>query len=239
MSPGDACLRPEELGELEGCPPEDPRRRHLEECPRCRALWIAYRGFMETPDPRTPGACAAEERLAEQLRAEIYGTASTPGSSTEPPEGETAHGFLRILLGRPLVPALAAAGLILLAVWGIQELREAGPGPGDGILLRETQTAGAPVVRGLVARRRADGGLALRWQTVAGADRYEVTFYGSGLAEVARLDAGRDSTLTLTPERLHSLRDRSRALFWRVTAYRMGDPVGDSELEVLDDPSEP
>ena len=58
----DRCFQAEELGSLRE---DDPRWKHLEECPRCRSLMKEYRAFMAGSGDVDLGD--AEERLGRVL----------------------------------------------------------------------------------------------------------------------------------------------------------------------------
>ena len=51
----DGCFQLDELDSLIDLDPEDPRRRHLESCPLCRARLAAYRAFIAEGPPQ-PGS---------------------------------------------------------------------------------------------------------------------------------------------------------------------------------------
>jgi len=69
------CLPIEELESLLAASEDDPRRRHLRACPRCRAAWAEYRGFLQSPrvveDPVLAADLArASQRLSGVIRSE-------------------------------------------------------------------------------------------------------------------------------------------------------------------------
>ncbi len=67
----DRCPSVVEIVELARLPEDDPRRIHLRECPRCRAVLISYRSFMDAGAAEaTPGRERARRRLAAVLAAE-------------------------------------------------------------------------------------------------------------------------------------------------------------------------
>ena len=60
------CFKPDEF---EGLAPDDPRRAHLEKCPRCRSVlksFAAYRGAKDVPDGAE--VADAHEKLAAALK---------------------------------------------------------------------------------------------------------------------------------------------------------------------------
>ena len=154
------CIPVEGLGELEALSPEHPWRRHLADCPHCRALLAAYRGFVDGDAARADAT--REARLAAFIEREIAGQ-----DRSEP------HGLAprrRRGLPRWLAPALgvAAVGFIAIGLWP----RAEGPEPRLG----EAQRGPNRSVDSLVVATRAEGVL-LRWQAPVDGERAEVLVF--------------------------------------------------------------
>ncbi|MHC4946294.1 MAG: hypothetical protein ACYTG7_25045 [Planctomycetota bacterium] len=50
------CFQADELGDLLDLTADDPRQKHLDACPRCRALLAEYKEFLEPSQEGAPGA---------------------------------------------------------------------------------------------------------------------------------------------------------------------------------------
>jgi len=227
------CFLIEELEFVLSLPDDDPRRRHLDECPRCRALLASYRQFL-APDAAPAGADTADaaRRLEAALDREI-GAGQMPAPVTPGGEsGRTRRGWPRLLpRGVPQRTALAmAAALALVLVLPHVLPLPAGSG-GERILRGRDAAASGPVLT--PPRSLYGGGLALAWTGAAGADGYRVVLYDTGLAEVATLEAGRDTTLILPAARLTALLEAHGELLWEVVALRGGDELERSRPGVL------
>ncbi len=209
------CPPLESLAEVLRLDPDDPRRRHLEECPRCRARVAAFRSFMEM-EPIPAGANREDAR--RRLDAAIH-------AGVGPHEGRAASHpstWWQGLLRPAWRPALGLAVAVLLTVVLVR-------GPADrgrlGEMMLRGAGPGAQVTAVPTATWSADGSVALRWPAVAGADGYRVLIYNQDLEEIAQLEAGRESTLTVSAGQLAGLTPARAALFWRVAALQHGDPT--------------
>lgn len=238
MRPG-SCVPPGELADLTACPPGDPRLRHIEDCPRCRARLASYSKFMDPAAPEGSNPAQADSELAAILDREIYGpdaATRAPGRRSDRDAGSWLARLTRSLL-RPALRPVWAVGIILLGFWGVQQVRDGRRGPGDRIILREGEGLEATRIELLDPVPRAGGEIVLRWSGIPEAEEYAVSIYGAQLSELDRFECGASIELTLPADRLRLLRDQSPALFWRVTAYRHEDPYAHSEIAILDRPS--
>jgi hypothetical protein len=235
MDPG--CISEEKLPVVMRLTPEDPARRHLEGCARCRARLAVLSAFAQPQAP--PSGSRPEEadrQLAAVLGEEIYGR--PPGNRVRtdargPSDG--GLGSILRMLWRPAMRPVWAVGLVILAVVGVREL---GPGRDDRIILREDggQTASSllpmePVVD-------ANGRMTLRWSPQAETTQYTVVLLGEDLEERERIDAGGNTSCPLPDETLSLLRAGSH-MFWRVIAQREGDTVASSKTVPLALPRAP
>jgi hypothetical protein len=213
------CLRDEDLGGIAESAPADPIRLHLSECARCRSRWRAYRAFAE---PRAAPAGAdpddADARLARALEAEVL-------------RAPVRSWWRRLWL--PAIRPVWAVGLLIVAVVAVHEVRHAGPVVKGPTVLRESRGPTSVALQPAEPVRLPGGGVALSWSPVAGADRYEVTLHGEDLRETMRLPAGVEASMTLPPETITALTAANPILFWRVTAYRGGDPIACSAMRQL------
>jgi hypothetical protein len=228
------CFSVEEIAGVESLEPNDPRRQHVESCPRCSVMRASYLRFL---DPAIPAADRAfqdaERRLGSFLdRAVESGAPAETTGATGRPGGSWLDRLREAWRAPALRPAWALAGLAVLLAAGAVTLRLGG---GGSIVLRgsESPSAGrAGVVQVESARALGGGSLELRWRALEGADAYRVEFYGADLAPWATREAGQALTLKLAPGDLPPDRVGQEAL-WRVVALRRGAEVGRSSLEPL------
>lgn len=206
-----ACYPLDELERVAALPAGDPGLAHLAGCPRCRARLASYRSFAAGAAAAGADPDDAEGRLAQALHRAIAETPRARSRRFGPP----AHGAWR--------PALALAAVLVAAVGLWRFAATPRPGAVEPPVLRgETVAAPAPVP--LAGRALADGRLVLSWRRQPGADAYRVALHGADLAEAARVEAGNDSTVSVSP---------GAARFWRVIALRGGDEIGRSALAPL------
>jgi hypothetical protein len=209
------CPPLESFAELLRLDAQDPRRRHLEQCPRCRARMMAFRSFMEM-EPAPVGADRedARRRLVAAIRRETLRSVGRAG-----PRRSIWQRRLPWPVWKPALGLVAAALLIVVL------LRAAGDrGPQAPLMLRGANPTEA-VARVPAATWAADGSAVLRWPAVPAADGYRVLVFDQDLQEIARLDAAGDTSLVLSPARLAALAPSGAALFWRVAALRQGDQI--------------
>ena len=230
MKPID-CVPEEALGDVLALPASDPRRAHLDTCPRCRALVLSYEAFL-SPDPEHAALYGAAEKQA--LDAERERLLGTPSGDAGPAAGRrrgeptgTATAWWTPLFAPRLRPAWALAAVAVVATLVVLL-----PRGRDAELGRE--------VRGLADRPLAlaepvfdAGSVRLAWRGAAGAERYEVRFFSAALEPVASVDAGADTTVSVTAERLPAAFGRGELVLYRVVALLDGDELAVSETRPL------
>jgi len=216
------CPDIENLAEVMRLPATDPRRRHVVDCPRCRARAALYQRFLD------PGAVPAGANLADARQRMC--AALEQEMRCEAGERRSFFDALRPLfqpVWRPAMGLVGAAAAVLLIV-----RLTGGPGPGDGTpVLRDRAASSRAVPVLLQPVRQADQAILLRWTSAPDADAYQVILFGTDLREKARYTAAADTFLRLDPERLSVL---PASLFWAVAALRGGDEVGRTEPLTLD-----
>ena len=220
----DACIDFERIPGVLDLPFDDPRRRHVETCPRCGAILASYRAFIREEFVAGYDPDDAHERLTAFVRSEI----GTPREKTGSRAAESAPGrgglLSRIMGIFPRRPAWAAALLVVVAALGIWWR----PWTPDRIALRGTQREGASQPLTLSAPQRLpEGSIRLEWTPMTGADTYQVRLYDKGLKEIARLDPTSETGLII--DRSALLAATPDQLIWRVFALRRGDNIGSSD----------
>ena len=220
------CFRLDEMDALLDLDPEDPRRKHLSECPLCRARLAAYRLFAAEGAP-LPGS--EPERAQEELDAFVSRTIEGGGSA--PREGLFgARRRWRPFPKRWIVPALAAAAAVIaLAVF-------LDPFPRDVDLRQarlrglDTTAAGETALTAFPAG--VDGGIVtFSWNRLADCDAYEVQIFDESLDEIARFEAAGDTVLRVPVSEIPSADD---PVLWRVVSFREGDERARSSLRPLE-----
>ena len=103
---------------------------------------------------------------------------------------------------------------------------------------RVAATDGAPVLETLGGiepdpRNPVRSRLRIQWNSLAGAQAYEVRFWSHELREVGRHPAGHTNSLVLDLEEVWRPVAPARVLHWRVVALVDGEDVASSELGTL------
>lgn len=215
------CIDIENLAEILELPDDDPRRRHLEECPRCSSILLSFQAFLEAE--KVPGSdpVDAETRLGEFIKASI--DKQSPGTS-ERVVVEERPGFLsEFLQGLFRRPVWVTAALLIVAA-GMLWWK---PWVEDPLVLRGTIPAETKSPLELAAPQALDdGSLLLSWSPFDSVDIYEVRLYDESLSELARFGPLTETTLVLTRSMLPE--DAPSAMLWRVVALDEGDEVAAS-----------
>jgi hypothetical protein len=229
----DPCVDEQELAELLASAEDHPRRKHLDECSRCRARLAAFRAFMDearVPPGANPAEAAA--RLDEFRRREILGKVlDRPGRGRESEKSP----FARFLSWHWAAP-VAAAALVIAIIGAWQLLENRGPAGPEKMLLRG-EKSGSSALAPLVAESAGGGAVTLSWTTLPEADAYEVTVLGSDLSELRTYPVGQGTSArcswTLPSDEIALLHQGPGGLFWSVRALRQGDEIARSDPRLL------
>jgi len=209
----DRCPSPEEIASLASVARGDPRRAHVESCPRCQAILLSYEEFM-APDEPPPEAHAADAsaELESVLRREVLG----PTIRHERKMGtrDRLRCFFRVPV---LAPAAAVVAIALIVIAVVEN------GRGGADLRGPAPAPAAPVVAEMGTD--GDGARVLTWQPPAGCNRSVVVLYAADLSEISRQDVATARSLSLP--RAHEAR------YWRVLCLRGNEEVSRSMLQEL------
>ena len=205
MSPN--CIEVERIADVEALAPDHPSRRHLEECPRCRSLWLSYQTFMAIEPVGGARPDAARLALAEFIRRRMAGTL---------PAQRPTRFTLRSLWAAPWRPIPLAAAAMIVVVAAVVLFR--GGGRDEAPVLRGDSGVTAALTLN-DPTRLADGSIQFSWSAAAEADAYEVRVYGPDLAELARRPAT-GTSLVVEAGFLPA-----GELTWRVVALHDGDVI--------------
>jgi hypothetical protein len=231
------CFDLEELAEVVGLEPSDPRRQHLEACPRCQALAMVFTEFLRdrsVPPESNPEDAAA--RLQAAFEEELSGgfapdhppaRSSSPSPTQGSPRARITPRFpwLRATGLRPVLAAavmvLVAGALYLNAEWRTGRDR-------SDVLRGAPSTPSRATATGswlLPVETDATGIRILRWRAVPGADAYEVRFFGADLRDFARIGPLTDTLLVLRAGVLPSDSVSGPVAGWQVTALQEGQAL--------------
>jgi hypothetical protein len=235
MQPG--CIEEDRLPLIMQLPPDDPARRHVAGCARCRARVAGLSAF-ENPVAIPAGSRAdeADRRLAAILDREIYG--QQPGRRVHLDSREQSRkdfGSILRRLWHPTLRPVWVAGIVVIGIVGVRELTQTRD---DRIVLREDGRPSSSAVTGIATQAGPDGQVALRWDAVAGATAYTVVLLGADLEEQDRIDAGSTASCPLPEARVTAVRGGAHT-FWRVLALRDGDFIATSKTVPLVLPATP
>lgn len=233
------CVSLEEIPEILREPDGSPGRRHIEECPRCGAVAMAYREFLEDGSiPRGADMRDAESRLRAAFLALpsvspiSAHSAHDEGGTIQPAERKGRQWPSRWSRGfrgaRVLAPAIAVLAIGLYV--GVRTLdREPGPdrlrGAGPVVPGREVQTIAL-----LEARAWGADDVELRWRAVSTASTYEVVLFGTDLTDLAHLTQIADTVLVVRRRDLHPEPSAGTLVGWQVIARRDGAIVARSPI---------
>src|SRR4051812_47241466 len=84
------CIDEQELGDVLALPQSDPQRRHVDECPRCRALAVSYRDFLDPASEEALSYGSAEDRQLTEFRERLTGSAPTPDPAVRDAQARAA-----------------------------------------------------------------------------------------------------------------------------------------------------
>ena len=165
------CYEPQEIATILARETMDPGRRHLEDCPRCRALALAYREFMQPSSTADLDLRATDAQLQHRL-----------AKATAPRHRDTRS---RWGFAWPQPAWRAAAAVLAVAAFGLLA-RDLGIRRGGDL------PAGTGAVRGeqaIVELRLEQGpqNLVASWPAAEASDKAMVIFYDTELKEVARV----------------------------------------------------
>lgn len=219
-----SCIPEESLGEVLALPKTDPRRVHLRDCPRCRALVLAYDGFMAEDGAASYGE--SERHALDSARERLLGW-KEPAPEPQVRESRSAPGHAgpslwSRLLSPAFRPALALAAVVVV-VAAVALMRQQGA-PSPGVL----RALGPQPLALAEPRYSPDGSVRLAWRGVANAGAYEVRFYSTVLESLGVVAAGPDTSVSIDAARMPAAYGRSQPVLYRVAALQGRDELAAS-----------
>ena len=237
------CHTPEEITALAELEPGDPRRAHVDACPRCQAVLLSFREFLAAePLPEGARPKQASKHLERVLQREILGSPSPEAASEAAgnPAGPTRRSWREHLAGllRPpvLAPALAGA-VVVLAILLFPGRTPTEPAPQYRGSSSETTPAGTGDAHDFIATATtalADGGWLLEWRLSSETDRAVVILYAADLSELVRHEVTREHQLQLAASADHEPRFPAAARYWRVLGLQGTEEVARSTLQTFE-----
>lgn len=229
----ERCQTHEMLAAVSELAADDPRRAHLDSCPRCRARLIAYRAFLagDLPtelDSDLSNLAAARNQIDKAVAQEIYGTDRGPAAA-----GGGYRGRWGNFAATAWRPTLALAAVLVLA-FGLKTSQVVPDLP-------LPSPDAAPVLRGTVERSQFDhplqvepgldhGSWLLAWEPPERTSTSTIVLYDTDLAEVARFDAGQAKSFLIQSEMIPA---PEQIAFLRVVFDANGDEIGRSRARIF------
>ena len=228
------CIDEESLGDVLALPETDPRRRHVDECPRCRALVVSYRQFLDPAPEETASYGSAEDRRLTEHRERLAGVPATRGSAATRDDADaraatparpagTPRSWGERLFGPALRPVWAIAAIVI--AFGVMKIAPKSP---PGVTAPPTLRGGASRELATATPSYAANAVTLLWSANPEADHYQLRFFSTALAEIGRRDLGRDTSVTLATGDLPAAYAGGEAILWRVVAMKGGDELESS-----------
>ena len=226
----NGCVSSEEIGAILRLPPDSPERQHLEACPRCRALLISYREFVE--DRSSPPGANLQDAGAH-LREAFDETVAGRTETVKRPAWWTFTRWVPRLplgLGRAWLLAPVTMLVVLGLYAGFGHLRrESGPDRLRGPAATEPGRGQGSILL-LEARPQGTEAVELRWRAIPAASSYEVVVFGTDLKDLARLRSLTDTLCVVRRADLHPEPGAGALLGWQVFAQRDGVTVASSPI---------
>lgn len=223
---------PEEFARLAALPPDDPERVRAEADPRFEA-WRRMLHAFESGAPVALDAAEAraadaelERRLAREIGIEPGANARSAGARPAAARGRGGGFRWKAWRLTAWAPAAAFAAVLVVAggLWMVAGREPAGRVVRGG-------DAGRPALA--VTIRAAERGSELSWAAVPGADRYDVTFSGGDLSEIARVEGHAETTLLLREGALPAGLTPGQEVVVEVIARRGADVLARSRAATM------
>lgn len=214
----DRCHPLEDLPQIMNLPEGDPRRQHLDRCPRCQTLARQFDAFMHPgPMPTAADLDGAGVELNQRLEAELD-LSMSPVTRRSP-----NHSFWRLApgQGRPLL-AMAAVLVICVGLLTIRHQMVGTTPRGDSEVT---------ILRGpasLILAQIENNNLI--WTLPEQADEATVVLYNASLQEIAKIAAPMTTTLDLTTI------SHPETRYVRVLFMSRGDIIKQSSIITLSRP---
>jgi hypothetical protein len=209
------CLEFEALASLSGLPAGDPRRVHVEGCPRCRARLIALEEFVAASGSGVPDA---EWRVAE---AALRRRRVSDGLVSPPAAPPAARRTWMRAEWRPVLAAAAAVVVVSAGSWWVTKSHH------------EPALRAVPGDEWTLAVGTREAGVTIAWLAAPGADQYRVVFLDASLEPVATLEVGPALETNVRRDSLPVGLSHGQAVMVEVHAFRGADAIARSRAVPL------
>ncbi len=206
------CYSIEHIGDLIDLDPDDPRLSHAAKCARCRNLLVSMREFR---DPELlPADCnvrQAEESMERFIASELCSVDPSPPT----PEAGIFHSLMQWF--QPILRPVAGAACVILIALIVNGIQDREPTPGNYVV-RNSRSGEEPRLFINSPARQTDGALLLSWTNLPASELYQVVFLSTSLTEIARFDAGADTSLLISSANLADSGIVGQQILWQVQA---------------------
>ncbi len=212
MSMNDPCPEAAKLEYFFTLPDDDPQRKHVDQCARCRALWKSYRAFITANElPAEARATEADQKLSAFLVREIGESDDQPILAVHPPQDRTGQRWWMPIRLTPTTGLLAAA--VLVVAIGLGSFLFQNDGQLNQTLQRGDRTSPTRIYPAGTAVVSDTGDMTLTWSEMTGAISYQVVLFDADLVEFQRLEPVPGITMILAAE---VLAKQANPVFWTV-----------------------
>ncbi len=211
----ERCYSAEEIGNILKFAPEDPRRQHVEECPRCSALAAEYRDYLDKGG-EYPGPSLMD---AQQKLRKVIDKGNQPGISLAA-GGKRRGGFFS-RVGQPVAITIA----ILAIVYGLSLVCARQP-PHRDLFEHIAKPAFdpddplAPHHATPLARS-----IRLSWNPAPGAVSYDVIVFNDLMKELGRFTDIQSTEIEIERTMLPG-RSKGKTFMWRVEMHKDDGSAG-------------
>ncbi len=219
----ERCYGAEEIGEILKLDGADPRRRHIESCPRCAKLASAYRDFLDGKG-KFPGPDLAGAR--EKIRRAIAGDDEVGIPLTL--RRKAGKDGVKKRLAQPIL----LTGAVLVLVWALIQVCDREP-PEKDIF----ETIASPPLESTdpLAPHTpvpVDKGVRLSWTGAPGATSYGVIVFSEVMKEIFRADRLTETECVVQRDDLPG-RSKGKTFYWRVEMKKADGGIGLSPVAVF------
>ncbi len=209
------CPDVEALAALSGLSADDPRRAHVESCPRCRARLIALEEFVAASGSDVP---EAEWHVAE---AELRRRRVSDGLVSPPARPPAVRRTWTRAVWRPVFAAAASLVVMIAGAWWVVQSRH------------EPTLRALPGDEWIPSVESRGAAVTIAWRATPGADQYRVVFLDASLEPVATLEVGPALEARVGREALPGGLAHGQAVMVEVHAIRGPDEVARSRAVPL------
>ncbi len=224
----DRCINIDQIDEILNLAEDHPTRLHVNDCPRCSSLFVSFQSFVEARPGSGMDLADADRRLGNFLEDRIGEPVADVAVLPEPDGG--GGWFARFIAAINPRPVLATAAVVVVLSAAIALWWQ--PWVSEGPVLRNASSVNEMEMN--PPEILPDGSVQFSWPGLKGADQYFVVLNDLALDEIARLDAGLDTSYVLVSTALPE--GAPEVLICRILAFQVGDKIAQSPPVTIDFP---